>query len=78
MYLIHYCWYLYLPQVIYNAGRIDMLPQIHVGINPNQPNPPRGALFGKKNQHCWKLVHVISPVQMGQNYYLARSTGHKC
>ena len=30
----------------------------------------------EKNQHYWKLV--LSPLQMGQNYYLARSTGHKC
>ena len=34
-----------------------------------------GTFLGKI-QHCWKLV--LSPLQMGQNYYLARSTGHKC
>ena len=48
-------------------------------LNPNHPqihqNPPWGTFFGNI-QHCWKLV--LSPLQMGQNYYLARSTGHKC
>ena len=42
------------------------------------PNPPKSSKwhFFRKNQHYWKLV--LSPLQMGQNYYLARSTGHKC
>ena len=47
-------------------------------FNPNHPISSKilqGALFWKI-QHCWKLV--LSPLQMGQNYYLARSTGHKC
>ena len=42
---------------------------------PNPPKSSKGHFFGKI-QRCWKLV--LSPRQMGQNYYLARSTGHKC
>ena len=48
-----------------------------LSINSTTPNPSKsskGHFFGKI-QHCWKLVD--SPPQMGQNYYLARSTGHK-
>ena len=45
-------------------------------VNPYHPqilqNPPRGIFLGE-NQHWWKLV--LLPLQMGQNYYLARSTG---
>ena len=41
----------------------------------NLPKSSKGHFFGKI-QHCWKLV--LSPLQMGQNYYLARSTGLKC
>ena len=44
-------------------------------FNHTHPKSSKGHFFGKI-QHCWKLV--LSPLQMGQNYYLARSTGHKC
>ena len=48
---------------------------------PNHPKSSKifqdqGTPFWKKKQHCWKLV--LSPLQMGQNYYLARSKGQKC
>ena len=37
---------------------------------PNPPKPSKGHFCGII-QHCWKLV--LSPLQMGQNYYLTRS-----
>ena len=43
--------------------------------DPNHPKSSKGHFLGKI-QHCWKLV--LSPLQMEQNYYPARSTGRKC
>ena len=43
---------------------------------PNPAKSSKGHFFFGNIQHRWKLV--LSPLQMGQNYYLARSSGHKC
>ena len=45
-------------------------------INPNHPAKSSKGHFLGKIQCCWKLV--LPPLEMGQNYYLARSTGRKC
>ena len=41
---------------------------------PNPAKSSKGHFLGKI-QHCWKLV--LSPLQMGQNYYLERSECEK-
>ena len=46
-------------------------------LNPNHRTSSKilqQDTFGNKIQNCWKLV--FSPLQMRQNYYLGRSTGH--
>ena len=67
--------------------QMDLCPpktkEIHIGMNtndlnvflivPNPAKPAKGHFWGKF-QHCWKLV--LSPLQMGQNYYLARIKVH--
>ena len=69
-----------LPQPCHKLAVVLIcLPQAYICLLYNlfclsclfNPNHPRSSKI-----LCWKLV--LSHLQMGQNYYLARSTGRKC